>query len=72
MLSAVHILESLRGPISKSANVQHNNKGIVKSPSWRYSSSIYLPRKHCTVYRDDDFGAQLQVMVVKKGFIPYV
>ncbi len=61
MLSAVRILESLRGTISKNANVQHNKNG--KSPSWRYSSSMYLPRKHCTVYRDDDLGAQLQVMV---------
>jgi hypothetical protein len=63
MLSDVHILESLRGPKSKDINVQHNKKGILKSPSWRYSASMYLPRKHCTVYRDDDLGAQLQVMV---------
>ncbi len=63
MLSAVHILESLRGTISKNTNVQHNKNGRVKSPSWRYSASMYLPRKHCTVYRDDDLGAQLQVMV---------
>jgi hypothetical protein len=62
MLSAVRILESVRGTISKNINVQQNKNGIMKSPSWRYSSSIYLPRKHCTVFRDDDLGVQLQVM----------
>jgi len=43
----------------------------MRSPSWKYGSSIYLPKKHCTLYRDDDLGAQLQVMLKREWiFIP--
>jgi len=43
----------------------------MKSPSWEYCSSIYFPRKHCTIYRDDDLGVQLQVIVKRHwGVLP--
>jgi hypothetical protein len=37
--------------------------GVVRKPAWSYCSSVYLPRKHCAVYRDDQLGVQMQVEV---------
>jgi hypothetical protein len=31
-------------------------------PSWKYASSVYLPKYHCVIYRDDALGIQKQVM----------
>jgi hypothetical protein len=38
-------------------------KGIMRTPSWKYCSSIYRRNDHCTLYRDSALGAQLQVMI---------
>ena len=35
----------------------------MAKPMWTYCTSVYLPKKHCTVYRDDTLGVQLQVEV---------
>ena len=32
------------------------------APEWRFVASLYLPRQHCVVYRDDRLAVQLQVM----------
>lgn len=34
----------------------------VLAPQWKYASSIYLPRHHYVVYRDDAMGVQKQVI----------
>ena len=35
-------------------------------PVWTYCTSVYLPKKHCTVYRDETLGVQLQVEVKRE------
>ena len=35
----------------------------MRRPMWTYCTSVYLPKKHCTVYRDETLGVQLQVEV---------
>jgi hypothetical protein len=35
----------------------------MRKPSWTYCTSVYLPKKHCTVFRDESLGVQLQVEV---------
>jgi len=35
----------------------------MRKPAWSYCSSIYLPKKHCVIYRDDNLGVQMQVEV---------
>ena len=35
----------------------------IRKPAWSYCSSVYLPKKHCVIYRDDSLGVQLQVEV---------
>ena len=35
----------------------------MRRPVWTYYTSVYLPKKLCTVYRDDALGVQLQVEV---------
>jgi hypothetical protein len=32
------------------------------TPLWKYASSVYLPKHHCVIYRDDALGVQKQVM----------
>ena len=34
----------------------------MKKPKWTYCASLYLPKKHCLLYRDEGLGVQLQVM----------
>jgi hypothetical protein len=34
----------------------------VSAPFWKYASSVYLPKYHCVIYRDDTLGIQKQVM----------
>jgi hypothetical protein len=29
---------------------------------WKYAASIYLPKHHCVLYRNDELGVQKQVM----------
>jgi hypothetical protein len=36
---------------------------VVQKPAWSYCSSVYLPKKHCAIYRDDNLGVQMQVEV---------
>ncbi len=36
-------------------------------PNWRFCSSVYLPDRHCTIFRDDELGIQRQVEVKRKG-----
>jgi len=38
-------------------------------PNWNYEASIYLPDKHCLVYRDEDLGVQLQIMTKRRGIV---
>ena len=38
----------------------------MRRPAWTYYTSYYLPKKFCTVYRDDALGIQLQVEVKRK------
>ncbi len=35
----------------------------MRKPAWSYCSSVYLPKKHCAIYRDDGLGIQMQVEV---------
>jgi len=30
-------------------------------PDWSFVRSVYLSRKHCLIYRDEELGVQLQV-----------
>lgn len=34
----------------------------MQVPRWKYRASIYTERDHCTLYRDDALGIQMQVM----------
>ena len=34
----------------------------ASTPSWKYASSVYLPKYHCVIYRDDSLGIQKQIM----------
>jgi hypothetical protein len=38
-------------------------KSLSQFPIWKFCSSIYRPRKHFTLYRDEKLGVQLEVMV---------
>ena len=38
----------------------------MRRPAWTYYTSVYLPKKLCTVYRDDALGVQLQVEVKRE------
>jgi len=38
-------------------------------PRWKYRASIYTRRDHCTLYRDDDLGVQMQVMVKRDWLV---
>lgn len=38
-------------------------------PSWKYASSVYLPKHHCVIYRDDALGVQKQVMTRRTTLI---
>lgn len=40
----------------------------MKTPDWTYAASMYLPKKHALVYRDDSLGIQLQIMTKTRGF----
>ncbi len=40
-----------------------NMIGVMRRPAWSYCSSVYLPKKHCAIYRDDDLGVQMQVEI---------
>jgi hypothetical protein len=43
-------------------NGAHREEDPMKKPKWTYCASIYLPKKHCLLYRDEGLGVQLQVM----------
>lgn len=32
------------------------------TPEWRFVASVYLRKRHCLVYRDDELAVQLQVI----------
>ncbi len=32
------------------------------APEWRFVASVYLRKRHCLVYRDDELAVQLQVI----------
>ena len=38
-------------------------------PRWKYRASIYTKRDHCTLYRDDALGVQMQVMVKREWLL---
>jgi hypothetical protein len=40
----------------------------MRQPNWTYQASMYLPKEHCMVYRDDTLGVQLQVMTRRRRF----
>jgi hypothetical protein len=40
----------------------------MNRPNWAYQASIYLPRAHCMVYRDDALGIQLQILTRHRAF----
>jgi hypothetical protein len=40
----------------------------MKTPDWTYAASMYLPKKHALIYRDDSLGIQLQIMTKTRGF----
>lgn len=42
---------------------------VDTTPSWKYSSSVYLPKHHCVIYRDDALGVQKQVMTRRWTFL---
>jgi hypothetical protein len=53
-------------------NLSHNHHVTTVSPrepQWKYASSIYLPRHHCVIFRDDELGVQKQVMTRRNTFI---
>ena len=37
------------------------------TPDWTFAASLYLPKHHCMLYRDDRLGVQLQVMTKTRG-----
>lgn len=37
------------------------------TPDWTFAASLYLPKHHCMLYRDDRLGLQLQVMTKTRG-----
>jgi len=39
------------------------------TPQWKYASSIYLPRHHCVIFRDEVMGVQKQVMTRRNTFL---
>jgi hypothetical protein len=39
------------------------------TPSWKYASSVYLPKHHCVIYRDEALGVQKQVMTRRSPLI---
>jgi hypothetical protein len=39
------------------------------TPEWKYASSIYLPRHHCVIFRDEEMGLQKQVMTRRNTFL---
>jgi hypothetical protein len=43
--------------------MSEGGKGIMRTPIWKYCSSIYRRNDHCTLYRDSNLGVQLQVMI---------
>jgi hypothetical protein len=54
--------------VQRGAHCVHDEReGSMTSPSWKYCSSIYLPKEHCTLYRDEALGVQLQIMM-KRGW----
>jgi hypothetical protein len=42
---------------------------VATAPTWKYSSSVYLPKHHCVIYRDDALGIQKQVMTRRWTFL---
>jgi len=40
----------------------------MATPFWTFGASIYLPKHHCLIYRDESLGVQLQVMTKTRGF----
>lgn len=45
-----------------------DNQGRSRTPQWKYAASIYLPRHHCLIFRDDELGVQKQVMTRRTAF----
>ncbi len=48
--------------------VQDTMVGAIE-PTWKYASSVYLPKHHCVIYRDDTLGIQKQVMTRRWTFL---
>ena len=40
------------------------------TPNWEYAGSIYLPKWHCLVYRDEKLGVQREVYTRRYGATP--
>lgn len=41
----------------------------METAHWKYRASIYTKRDHCTLYRDDALGVQMQVMIKREWFL---
>ena len=37
--------------------------GAMRKPAWDYCASIYLPKRHCAILRDDQLGVQMQLEI---------
>jgi hypothetical protein len=44
-------------------------QAAATAPTWKYASSVYLPKHHCVIYRDDALGIQKQVITRRWTFI---
>lgn len=47
-----------------------NRKDNIPIPQWKYAASIYLPRHHCLIFRDDALGVQKQVLT-RRSSLPF-
>ncbi len=47
-----------------------NRKDNIPVPQWKYAASIYLPRHHCLIFRDDALGVQKQVLT-RRSSLPF-
>jgi hypothetical protein len=44
------------------ANASLEESSPELAPEWRFVASVYLRKRHCMVYRDDELAVQLQVI----------